>query len=150
LGYIVVEPALAPPDAPMVLALHGRGDHPEAFAKLAERLALPVRTIIVRGPLRVGAQGRQWYDPGSPGATEQVRAVVADLVRLLDVLRARYPGAPKPALYGFSQGAVVALQAVVEQPQLFSAVAPLSGHLLDASVAAPAVPAVPILVVWGT
>lgn len=149
--YLVVEPARGPDALPIVIALHGRGDTAEGFAGLAEQLGLPVRTVVARAPLRYGGRGgRQWFESGAPDEAAQVRARAAELVALADQLAARYPGAPAPALYGFSQGAVVALQAVADHPGRWSAVAALSGYLAAPDAEPVAGPAPPLLVVAGS
>lgn len=130
IGYIVVEPAEASDDVPLLIALHGRGDRPERFADLMETLRLPIRSVVARGPLRWGLrEGRQWFDSGADDADAQVVARVEDLVRLLDELKRAHPEAPDPILLGFSQGAMLALQAVARRPERIRAVVALSGHL---------------------
>ncbi|PKN58449.1 MAG: hypothetical protein CVU56_05480, partial [Deltaproteobacteria bacterium HGW-Deltaproteobacteria-14] len=150
ISYIVVEPPVAKTDTPLVIALHGRGDTADAFAGLAEALDQPTRTIVARAPLPFGnVGGRAWYVLGAPDEAAQIRARVAELVTLARQLAERYPAAPKPALYGFSQGAVVALQAAADHPELWSAVVALSGYLPTTEGAPKVDRALPILLVAG-
>ncbi|TNF31511.1 MAG: hypothetical protein EP329_12180, partial [Deltaproteobacteria bacterium] len=149
--YVVVEPPAPAPATPLVIALHGRGDTADGFAGLAEALDQPTRTLVGRAPIPWGTVGgRAWYVLGAPDETAQIRARVADLVTLAGQLRTRYPEAPKPALYGFSQGAVVALQAACDHPELWSAVVALSGRLATAEGCPKSDVALPVLVVAGT
>lgn len=130
LPYLVVEPAGGVADLPLLVALHGRGARADRFASLVEDLALPVRAIVARGPLPFGRRGgRQWFDLSAPGGPDQVRARVSDLTQLLHKLRERYPGAPKPVLMGFSQGAMLALQMLADAPEHLGGVVALSGRL---------------------
>lgn len=148
--YLVVEPSRGADALPIVIALHGRGDTAEGFAGLAEQLGLPLRTVVARAPLRYGGRGgRQWFESGATDEAAQVRARAQELATLAEQLAARYPGSPPPALYGFSQGAVVALQAAADLPQRWSAVAALSGYLA-AGDAEPVGAPLPLLVVAGS
>lgn len=126
--YLVVEPADAGPETPLIVALHGRGSRPERFASVAEELRLPFRTIVVRAPLMFPAIGdlRQWFR-GGEDVPAQVDAQVKRLVRFLGALHHAYPKAPKPLIYGFSQGAMLALELVARHPEVVRAAAVLSG-----------------------
>jgi len=148
--YLVVEPVPASPSLPLVIALHGRGDTAARFAHLAHTLGVRARTIAVSGPLPFGAQGgRAWYGGPRDAEAAQIRQRVEDLIALVGHLRARYPDAPRPALYGFSQGAVVALQAAAEHPDAFDRVAALSGYLATPEGAVPHDGSLPILIAAG-
>lgn len=151
ISYLVVEPPKPAPDTPLVIALHGRGDTADSFAGLAEALDQPTRTIVGRAPIPWGTVGgRAWYVLGAPDETEQIRGRVGELATLAAQLHVRYPEAPKPALYGFSQGAVVALQAACDHPELWSAVIALSGRLATTEGCPRSDAALPVLVVAGT
>jgi predicted esterase len=146
-----VEPAAADAKTPLVIALHGRGDTAEGFARLAMQLRLDARIIVGEAPRPFGnIGGRQWYETGAAEAGTQVRQRVADLGVLIDKLAKLYPEAGKPALYGFSQGAVVALQAAHEIPDRLAAVAALSGFLMSEDGAASPTTPLPVLVTAGT
>ena len=140
--YIVVEPPHAKPDTPIVVALHGWGDTPERFARLAEELDLPVRTIVARGRLAGTRRGRAWLPRGNVKG-EDLEAAVGDLATLVDQLADRYPGAPKPLLYGFSQGGMLALELLASKPSCCSGVGALSARFVrqaDIPVLSGAVP----------
>lgn len=129
--YLVVEPADAPPDAPVVLALHGRGDRADAFARLAEQLRLPMRFVVAEAPMVWGARGgRQWFDAKAGDLSGQLDTRIADLVTLAGKVAKRWPAAPMPLLLGFSQGAMLSLQAIAQQPGHFAGAVALSGALL--------------------
>ena len=129
--YLVVEPADAPPDAPLVFALHGRGDKAERFARLIERLRLPIRFIVADGPMPWGARaGRRWFDMKSPELAAQLTQRVTDLVTLSDAVAKRWPTAPAPSLLGFSQGAMLAIHAIAQRPDRFAGAVALSGAML--------------------
>lgn len=147
--YLVVEPAAATDDLPLVVALHGRGDTAEGFARFARELRLPARVLVARAPLDFG-RGKQWFEKGAPDAEAQVLARAADIAALARELRTRYPKAPKPLLVGFSQGAMIALQSLALHPDLFAGAAALSGFLPVDRDLPKAPPARPVLLTAGT
>lgn len=150
--FRVVEPGDVTARTPLVIALHGRGDTAEGFARLAMRLGMDARVIVGEGPMPFGlAGGRQWFEAGAADAAAEVRARVKDLAALVDKLGKLYPEAGRPALFGFSQGAVVALQAAHDIPDRFRAVAALSGFLaIEEGGAASPSGALPVLITAGT
>jgi phospholipase/carboxylesterase len=151
IGYLVLEPANPAPDLPVVIALHGRGDRAEQFARLAEGLQVPVRFVVARAPLPFGpGAGKQWFDSDSPDVAEQIAARVEELVVLTDRVRAAWPAAPKPILLGFSQGAMLAIQSVARHPDRYAAAVALSGFLPLDQGNAKAAAAVPMLLTAGS
>lgn len=152
IGYLVVEPDDAEPTTPVVIALHGMGDTAEAFARFVRKLRLRARVIVGRAPLPFGmAGGRQWFERGEDDKVmKQVHARAHDLVTLADKLRALYPEAGKPAIIGFSQGAVVVLQAALEAPGAWRAAVGLSGFIPSEGGATRPTTPLPILVVAGS
>lgn len=131
--YLVVEPAPAPEALPLVVALHGWGDQAESFAALAEDLDLPVRTVVARGRQQGGRRGRGWFPRPDP-TKEDLAAATGDLAKLLSQLRVTYPNSPKPILYGFSQGGMLALELLARDPSCCRAVAALSARLIGNDV----------------
>jgi len=151
--YRVVEPGKDRAKTALVVALHGRGDNAEGFSRFAMRLGMDARIIVTEAPMPFGLNGgRQWYDSDSPDMSAQIRARVQELSRLCDKLAKLYPDAGKPTLYGFSQGAVVAMQAALEMPDRFAGVAALSGYLAteDGAVKPTTALPLPVLVTAGT
>jgi len=130
--YIVVEPPDAEPETPLVVALHGWGDSPERFARLAEDLDLRVRTIVARGRQTGPRRGRAWFPRGNVASAELERAT-EDLATLLKQLGKRYPKAPAPLIYGFSQGGMLALELLGSNPTCCSGVAALSARFVRAA-----------------
>jgi phospholipase/carboxylesterase len=111
------------------VALHGWGDSPERFAGLAEQMDLPVRTIVARGRQAGSRRGRGWFPRNEP-TDKDVESAVADLELLLGQLAKTYPKSPKPLVYGFSQGGMLALELVSAKPQCCAGVAALSARLV--------------------
>ncbi len=128
--YAVVEPADAKPDTPLVIALHGRGDKTDNFSSVAETLGLRVRSIVARGPVPWGRfNARQWWNMSAQDKAAALAQAVDRLDALLVQLKVTYPKAGKPVVYGFSQGGMLALQALARRPGRFKAVAALSASL---------------------
>lgn len=92
---------------PVIVLLHGNGEDHTIFANLIEQLA-PLYTVIAMDSRDHGQSsrtGRLSYD-----------AMTADLAALITGLELE-----QPILLGFSDGAIVALQLAIRQPQLAGA-----------------------------
>jgi phospholipase/carboxylesterase len=75
--------------------------------------------------------GKQWFEMKASDRADQLRRRVAELGGLAAKVAKRWPRAPAPSLLGFSQGAMLALQAVAQTPQRFAGVIALSGALIE-------------------
>ncbi|KAI3429303.1 hypothetical protein D9Q98_005398 [Chlorella vulgaris] len=121
-------------DENLLLLLHGLGDRPSAFARLARSMALPqTAALALGGPQEVpfSEGGRSWYTvftdsfdliEGRPGEQRRVRsldATVSALQQLLGQLRQRCGWqAHRVHVIGFSQGGTVALELARQQHSL--------------------------------
>ncbi len=111
----------------LLLALHGRGTNGHDLEPLAQALDLPqVRFIFPTAPLEMGSDAYQWYDFDHdsreiPDSSQQLHDLIAEL-------RQQYGNLPVIIL-GFSQGAVLTLEAglTLSPPPL--ALVALSGYL---------------------
>jgi phospholipase/carboxylesterase len=116
-------------ELPMLIALHGLGDSPEAFLELFAGLDLRVRIIAPRAPDPY-AVGTSWFpidDPArAPGAIVD-RA--ASIVRLADHVRKLRPTRGLPLVTGFSQGGMLSFAIAAYHPQHFHAALPIAGTL---------------------
>lgn len=146
--YEVIEPVGATPETPLVIALHGRGDSVQGFARLVSEVGMPVRTIVGQGPLAIATgKRREWYrmkkDPDGPSRAG------AEVAELADKLRERYPKAGKPLVYGFSQGGIIALQALAAHPGRFRGVVAMSAYLPQGGAGVKTASGVPVLFTVG-
>jgi phospholipase/carboxylesterase len=146
-----VEPAATPRAA--VLLLHGLDMTPAQLAPIAASLKLPALVALPGGPVERGGGGRAWWPVDDAARAIRMQAGPADLhdshppgrERARDavhaaarVLRERAPGLPL-VLAGFSQGAMLALDAVLQAPPLpVDALALWSGSRLAFAEWAPA------------
>ena len=146
-----VEPAATPRAA--VLLLHGFDMTPAQLAPIAASLKLPALVALPGGPIARAGGGRAWWPVDDAARAARMQAGPADLhdshppgrERARDAvhaaaraLRERAPGLPL-VLAGFSQGAMLALDAVLQAPPLpVDALALWSGSRLAFAEWAPA------------
>jgi phospholipase/carboxylesterase len=132
----------------LFLLFHGGGARAEAMATLAQRLAqeYPQAAVLcVDAPddfdAAPGGGGRQWFS--IQGITDDNRParVAAALPRFIATVRAlqmRFAMEwPRTALFGFSQGAIMALEAAQAEPELAGRVIAFSGRYATLPTHAP-------------
>lgn len=116
---------------PVVFALHGLGDRPEAFARLFVGLPVKARVIALRA-IEPYSSGFSWFrfqgvsdDERAEGIREAAR-VVAKAMR---EVREKRPVVGKPIVTGFSQGGMLSFELGVNHPSEVGAAFPISGYL---------------------
>jgi phospholipase/carboxylesterase len=114
-------------DRPLLVLLHGYGSHEGDLFQLSPRLPLAPVIASVRAPIAESG-GWAWFSlaeraVGEP-SSDDADAAASALIDWLDSLE--YASV---ALLGFSQGAVVALQALRRDPARFSSIIALSGFV---------------------
>jgi phospholipase/carboxylesterase len=120
---------------PIVVAMHGLGDHPESFRLLLDDLPAKARVVFPRGPMPHGEDGFSWFDfhadddEGTAALGEGVKTS-ADRVAQLIVSLTRARGAPPRAIVcGFSQGGILSFELAAAHPELIAEAIPVSGYL---------------------
>lgn len=124
-----VSVTVTPPDSPqstnVLIILHGLGDTPAPFTSFASALHLPETScVVVQGPvpLPFDLPGFHWGDDivfeadsldQDPGFTRAIRMIAADIIRSTLIDKLGYK-AREILLFGFAQGASVALSAALE------------------------------------
>ncbi len=125
---------IAPHGAPRaaVLLLHGFDMAPAQLATIVASLRLPAWCALPPGPVECAGGGRAWWPVDAAARSARIAAGAADLhdsfppgrrpardaVRAAaHALRERAPGLPL-VLAGFSQGAMLALDCVFQEPPL--------------------------------
>jgi phospholipase/carboxylesterase len=124
-----VQPALG-----CVVTLHGRGVTGEDLVPLAEELRLPsLRFVFPDAPFGFMefSNGRAWYE-SPPRAHEGLVESRQLLFRLLEDLEKEGIDPGRTVLMGFSQGAVMSLDAGIRYPKRLAGVIALSGYLYAA------------------
>jgi phospholipase/carboxylesterase len=136
------------PDAPVLVALHGRGASADDLADLGDAIDPQLNQIYPDAPLRWPAGGPSiglaWYDSG-PDRDAEIAASRAKLRTLLE--RAGEVAQGPVYLMGFSQGALMSLDTGLREGSPAKLVIALSGYLHQ-DVGGPQSP--PTLVVHGT
>lgn len=153
LEYLVETTGGAKADArlPMVIAIHGLGDRPEAFKRLFTRFPGQVRLIVPRAPLPYG-KGTSWFRIERPPGAKMLgdmRSSTARLARLIEVVTRRYPTRGKPVVTGFSQGGMLSFALAVAHPKLIAGAVPVAG-MLPRAMWPKVGPVAPIRAVHGT
>jgi predicted esterase len=121
----------APPAeaAGALVLLHGRGGSAQEMLALARELDRPRIACYVPE-----AAGRTWYPYSMLEQLEKNQSHLNSALRLLQSVMGRMEGAgmasERVALFGFSQGACLALEFAVRNPRRYGAVVGLSGGLL--------------------
>lgn len=143
-------------DAPLVVALHGRGSSAEDLAGLAPHLDPGWRYAFPQAPLTLSlgfGYGYSWYEP-IPAAPEQMAVAREALAAFLAALHAQTGVPPaRAALMGFSQGAVMTLDAGLRAAEPYAALVAMSGYLAEGDDLAALVATrrdQPLLIVHGT
>lgn len=118
---------------PLIIAIHGLGDTPEAFAGLVRDLGVPARVVVPRAPDAWG-KGWSWFPVRRTGASldvrvEAIRASADRIASLIAAIRAQHPTRGKAIVLGFSQGGILSFVLAVRHPDAIALAVPLSGWL---------------------
>ncbi|MGD8454367.1 MAG: dienelactone hydrolase family protein [Phycisphaerae bacterium] len=133
---------LVPPEfdrskpAPLIIALHGYGDHADGAPLYWRNVAAEIGAVLVapQGPYVVPGAHRSWV----PSGTQRVDDGDYVILHTLEDMRRRFKVDEKRiVLTGFSQGAFIAFSAVVRHPELFCGVIPMAGGYVPAMDAPP-------------
>ena len=138
LRYLVNVPSRRPDTdpMPMVIMIHGRGADANDLADLAPMLDAPggARFVFPNAPRPFEAYpgmtfGWTWFDgwPPEPRSLAESRVV---LLRFLDEITAKYP-TTSLVVSGFSQGALMSLDAGLRTMQNVAGVIAMSGGLYE-------------------
>lgn len=114
----------------LLVVLHGLGDSLEGYRWMPAELRLPwLNYLLVNAPDDYFG-GYSWYDlygHPAPGIARSRRL----LTELLDTLPGRGFPAAQTALFGFSQGCLMALETGLRYPHRLAGLVGISGYLQD-------------------
>jgi phospholipase/carboxylesterase len=115
---------------PLVVALHGRGDTAEGFARAFRDMPTPAHVVLLRAPIHEG-DGDAWFtfvpiDTWGHVAVD-LDAQCDRVVATVDAIEAQRASRGRPILVGFSQGAMIAYAMALRHPDRFAALHPVSG-----------------------
>ena len=113
--------------SPLIVALHGRGDSPDNFARLFEGFPMKVEVVLPQG-LEPSGSGHQWFDMSGLALddAELDRRIAAAEAKLWPALVKQAQGR-KLIVVGFSQGAVMSYALAARHPTEVIAAFPISG-----------------------
>jgi len=118
---------------PLVIAVHGRGDKPENFARVLASWPVPARVVFPQAILPYANGGWSWFNVRVTSPPAQIAAEVGDaadqVAALTRWLCEQHTCEVKPAITGFSQGGMISYTAAVRHPDLYSGAIPVSGFL---------------------
>lgn len=121
-------PERATENPPAVVLLHGRGGDEHNMIGIEDRLPDDLHAFGVRGPHEV-SNGYAWF-PESGRSRDGFQRGIDQLAAFVRGLPEEYGVDPdRIGLFGFSQGAMAGLAAVVDYPELLRWVAALNGYL---------------------
>jgi predicted esterase len=125
--YIVKYPKNTDKSAklPMLIALHGDGDTPINFYKSAlNRLKNPIRIILIKAPISYSFGNTRW--PWKIDDMKKYGEAISDISQKLSL---KYPTLGKPAILGFSGGAIMSYFQALKYGDTYSYIFPISGSL---------------------
>jgi phospholipase/carboxylesterase len=120
-------------ELPMIVALHGYGDAPAAFASSFETYPGPCRFVFLRGPSDVPG-GSAWFpfplrEAGAAAHRAPVLQLADRLARAVAAAASTRPTRGRPAITGFSQGALLSFVTAAHHPEVVAAAFPVAGSL---------------------
>lgn len=118
-------------ELPLLVVLHGLGDHPVVPRWPYRDLPVGVRIVLPRGPIRWGS-GYAWssvrvLDHEDAGLAATISAQSDRIGTFLVALRSSVGVQGEVVLAGFSQGAILALTVLMRHPEHLGIVLPLAG-----------------------
>lgn len=125
-GAVDVEPL------PIVIAMHGLGDRPEAFRLVLDDLGARARVVVPRAPLPQGDDGFSWFDfhaESDEQLAAGVRSAGEAVAELITSLLAAHAGPRRVIVTGFSQGGMLSFALAAAHPEIVAAAIPVSGYL---------------------
>ena len=125
---------------PLIIAIHGLGDSPEAFADLFMAFSGRARIAAGRG-IEPYHGGYSWFPiagrgPGIEGLAPGIELAATSLTQSIRQLAATRPTCGRPIVTGFSQGGMLSYALAAFAPDLIASAVPVSG-LLPASLLPP-------------
>lgn len=139
LVHVSREPETNDGPAPAVVLLHGRGADERDLLPIASELPEGLHVLSVRAPDRLHG-GYTWYELDMPGGdlhssqphAEEFRRSLDLLHEFVEWAIEEYELDPdRIGLFGFSQGSITSLSALIERPEQYDWIVALNGYLAD-------------------
>jgi len=118
----------APDDAPIVLAIHGRGDSPAGFSALYKRYPGKVHLLVPRAFEPFGS-GFSWFRLAENMTDQELGASVGESLNKLHAAVTKVVGGKRYVVTGFSQGGILSYGFASKYPGELACALPLAGSL---------------------
>lgn len=137
LEHVSVAPESPDGRPPAVMLLHGRGAQERDLLPVADALPGDMHVVAFRAPTPLGP-GFTWYELDLSGGglhasqpnMDDFAESLAALTESIDLAIDRYDLDPdRIGLLGFSQGAILAMSAMIENPGAYAWIVALHGYL---------------------
>lgn len=130
----------APDDAPIVVAIHGRGDSPKNFRELYKRFGGKVRLLVPKAytPFHTGFS---WFDLHEGMTDAELGASVGGALERLHRAVASLVGGKRYIVTGFSQGGILSYGFAARYPAEVRCALPVAGSLPGPLLPGPKQPA---------
>jgi phospholipase/carboxylesterase len=123
-------PARVPGLSRTLILLHGYGADEHDLLPIAHALDPRLRAVSLQGPVALGGPMRAWFNLSQDVRgrisfdADEARAAVRSAIAAVEEIAA---DAPKPFLFGFSQGAGIAVGVALLRPEIVAGVLSFSG-----------------------
>ncbi len=119
---------------PMIVAIHGLGDHPDNFRHLLDNFPEPARIILPRGLDATDGGGWSWFpirarDPDVDALAQGIAAAADRIAAGIESLHQSRPTLGKPIVTGFSQGGMLTFALAVRHPEVVGQAVAVGGWL---------------------
>ncbi len=124
---------------PWIVAFHGLGDTPEAFAHLFDNLAVRAHVYLPRAPITYGS-GFDWFGArvaDQVRLTEGIQSRLPSVAAFIDALSRNSNNAGNAIVTGFSQGGILSFAVAAADLQHVKVAVPIAGWLPPALAATP-------------
>jgi phospholipase/carboxylesterase len=117
---------------PLVVAMHGFGDTPEAFVGVFDGMPTRARVVALRA-FDSWSGGWSWFrpglDPNGPEFAHTVEAAAHRIARAIREIAVARPSCRSIVVTGFSQGAMLSYTLAALEPDVATRFVPVAGRL---------------------
>ncbi len=117
---------------PLVIAIHGLGDSPEAFLELFDGFGGRARVVALRG-LDAWRDGWSWFgmddDPATPAFARGLESSADRVAQAIAEVAQVRPTCGRLVITGFSQGGMLSYTLAARHPEIRALYVPIAGRL---------------------
>lgn len=149
IDFIELFPQQADEDSPIVVAVHGMGDKPDAWIDSWSTFPARTRIVLPRGHAKYG-EGYSWFELKEGSTDAELGAAVAESEAKLWKGIAKLAGDHKVIVTGFSQGGILSFAMAARHPDRVAYAFPVSGSCPGPLLPQNKAKAAPLLAFHGT